>query len=595
MNVGKVGSDGGGVITDEEAQMSTLATNPKMLVGPLLILLLAWVPPALPAHVATLGSGTAAQIDELFAEWDKRDSPGAAVLIVERGRIILEKGYGLANLEHGIPITSSTRFDLASTSKQFTAMAILLLAEQGLLDLEDDIRIHLPDMPDLGTPVTIDNLIHHTSGLWDYWQVIQFTGFERWDYLDSEQMMTLLEHQEEFMFEPGSRWGYCNSNYALLAEIVSRVTGKPFDEWTTANIFEPLGMHSTGFWADCFEVIPKVASPYEPHEGGFKSGRQADVTFAGQGHVFSNLEDMAIWLDSFRTGQLAGPTLISKMYTKGRLNDGEEIFYAAGLGVGEYRGMKTVSHSGQTGGFKSDMVYCPEAEVGVLILANVRSVDVEDLSRRVLDVYLGDLLEREPEAVEAEEAPFIDLDPEILDRYVGSYEIEGAPVIVSAMRIGDNLLGALSGEGMAFIYPISERVFLTGHRRVSIEFIPDASGEINRVRLDVEGNEMWANRIAGGLTDEEAHEYAGHYYSEAVGMVYSVSLEDGDIFLSHRRVGEEKTTMLYSGEDVFASGFGFIYFTRDEEGDIRSFSLSHEFLGDGRITFERLGSKGTWN
>jgi hypothetical protein len=304
---------------------------------------------------------------------------------------------------------------------------------------------------------------------------------------------------------------------------------------------------------------------------------------------------MAIWLDSFRTGRLAGPAIIEKMYTKGRLNNGEEIFYAAGLGAGEYRGMKTVGHSGQTGGFKSDMVYCPEAEVGIVVLANLRSVDIEDLSRRVLDVYLGDQLDPEPEAAEAEEAPFIDLDPETLDRYVGSYEIEGAPVIVSAMRIGDNLLGALSGEGMAFVYPISDNVFLTGHRRVSIEFIPDESGEINRVRLDVEGDEMWANRITGALTDEEAHEYAGHYYSEAIGMVYSVSLEDGDICLSHRRVGEEKTTMLYSGENVFASGFGFIYFTRDEEGDIRSFSLSHEFLGDGRITFERLGSKGTWN
>jgi hypothetical protein len=163
------------------------------------------------------------------------------------------------------------------------------------------------------------------------------------------------------------------------------------------------------------------------------------------------------------------------------------------------------------------------------------------------------------------------------------------------MRIGDNLLGALSGEGMAFVYPISENVFLTGHRRVSIEFLPDGSGKINRVRLDIEGDEMWANRIAGALTGEEALEYVGHYYSEAIGMVYSVSVEEGDLYLSHRRVGEEKTTMLYAGTDVFASGFGFVYFTRDEEGDVCSFSLSHEFLGEGKITFERIGAKGSWN
>lgn len=575
--------------------MRTLPTNPTVLAGSLLVLLLVWSSTAFPSHEAVLGSGLADEIDGLFAEWDKRDSPGAAVLITERGRTILEKGYGLASLEHGIPITPSTRFDLASTSKQFTAMAILLLAEQGLLSLEDDIRIYLPDLPDLGSPVTINHLIHHTSGLWDYWQVLQFTGFEKWDYLDSEQMMTLMEHQEEFKFEPGSQWNYCNSNYALLAEIVSRITGDPFDEWTSAHIFEPLGMHSTGFWADCFEVIPNVASPYETHEGGFRSAPQADITFAGQGHVFSNLEDMAIWLDSLRTGRLAGPEIVEKMYAKGKLNNGEEIFYAAGLGVGEYRGMQTVGHSGQTGGFKSDMVYCPEAEVGVVVLANLRSVDIEDLSRRVLDIYLGDRLDPQPEAAEVEEAPFIDIDPDILDRYVGSYEIEGAPVVVSAMRIGDNLLGALSGEGMAFFYPISENVFLTGHRRVSIEFLPDGSGEINGVRLDIEGDEMWASKIAGALTGEEAHEYAGHYYSESIGMVYSVSFEEGDLYLSHRRVGQEKTAMLYAGTDAFASGFGFIYFTRDEEGGVRSLALSHEFLGEGRITFDKLGSKGTWN
>jgi hypothetical protein len=181
-----------------------------------------------------------------------------------------------------------------------------------------------------------------------------------------------------------------------------------------------------------------------------------------------------------------------------------------------------------------------------------REVGAPDLARRVLDVYLGDRLEPRSEAEEAAEAeskaaPFIQIDPGTLDRYVGSFQIEEAPVVVSVMRIGDDLLGALCGEGMAFFYPVSETVFMNGNHRVSIESVPGAGGEFNRVRLDLEGQEMWADRIPGAPSEEVAREYTGRYYSDALGMVYSVRLEDGRLYLSHRRVGIEETGLLYAG------------------------------------------------
>jgi CubicO group peptidase (beta-lactamase class C family) len=529
-------------------------------------------------------------IDKLMAEWDRNDSPGVAVLVTDHGRTVFRKGYGMASLEYGIPVTHETVFELASTSKQFTAAAVLLLEHDGMLSLDDDIRIYLPELPNLGEPVTIRHLLNHTSGLWDYWQVAQFAGFRRWDYLDFDDVLTLLSHQEEFCFAPGSKWSYCNSNYCLLAEIVARVTGEPFETWTAEHIFRPLGMDHTRFWADCFEVIPNLASPYLPDGDGFKSGRSADLTFAGAAHAFSTIEDMARWLDSFGTGRLAGRKFIDEMCTKGTLDTGEEIFYAAGLGVLEYRGVKTVGHSGQTGGYKSAMLYCPDLMVGVVILANVSSVNPEGLAKGVLDVYLDDRLEPVPEREEADEAPFIEIDPDIIDRYVGSYQIEGAPVIVAAMRDGDNMLGAMSGEGMAYLYPTSETVFMTGHRRFSIEFVPGASGEISRARLNVEGDEMWADRMVDALDDQEMGQYTGKYYSEALGMVYSVDADERGLRLSHRRVGEDSTILLDAGEDTFASGFGFIYFTRNDDGRVRGFSLWHEFLGDGMITFEKVGT-----
>jgi CubicO group peptidase (beta-lactamase class C family) len=527
-------------------------------------------------------------VDSVFADLDREGSPGVAVLISDGGKTVFQKCLGLASVENSVPITPATRFNLASASKQFTAAAVLLVEEEGLLSQDDDIRLYMPELPDLGSPITISNLIHQTSGLWDYWQVLQFVGFARWDYLNVDQMLTLMEHQEELKFEPGTRWDYCNSNYTLLAQIVERVTGQPFDRWTTEHIFKPLGMADTRFYSDCFELIPDVAVPYERAGDGFKSGRLADVAFAGQGHAYSTIGDMALWFDALRTGRIGGPGFVEKMYAKGKLNNGDEVFYAAGLGVRDYRGVKTVGHTGQTGGFKSAMLYCPDLGIGVVVLANLGSVNVENSVEEVLDAYLGDRLEPEAEAQATEEAPFIEVDPAIYDRYQGSYEIEGAPIVVSAFRAGDNLIGAMSGEGMAYIYPVSETKFMTSHRRVSIEFLPEGSGEVKRILLDVEGQEMWADRMEDTVTDDAAAEYAGTYYSDALGMVYSVSVEEGELQLSHRRVGTEETLLLYAGPDAFASGFGFIYFTRDEDGAVDGFKLSHEFLGDGTIRFEKM-------
>ncbi|MGB2959162.1 MAG: serine hydrolase domain-containing protein, partial [Bacteroidota bacterium] len=356
-----------------------------------------------PGFVLALATGQApaqtpfaTEIDGLFAEWNSETSPGAAVAIVEKGEVVYKRHFGMASLEQNVPISSRTRFDLGSVSKQFTAMAVLMLEREGKLSLDDSIQMHLPELPPYEHPVRLRNLLHHTSGLWDYWQVLPYTGYRRQDYLDFDDVLKLLQRQKKLKFEPGTQWSYCNTNYVFLAEIVARVTGESFADWTKKKILAPVKMWDSFAQSDCFALIPGRAEAYRTKDEGFTRDHQLNVDFAGQSHIFSTIEDMVRWVDNFRSRALGGKMLMTGMTRKGRLNDGSEIFYAAGLGVGKYRGAVTIGHSGSTGGFSSAMLYLPEFELGIVILANVRSLDPEGKAHRMLDIYLKGRLEPLP-------------------------------------------------------------------------------------------------------------------------------------------------------------------------------------------------------
>lgn len=185
------------------------------------------------------------KVDKLFTEWNKPDSPGAALAVIKDGSVIYKNGYGSANLEYNIPITPSTIFHVASVSKQFTAFAVVMLADQGKLSLDDDIRKHLPEIPDFGKTVTIQHLVHHISGMRDQWELLAMAGWRLDDVITKEHILTMVRHQRELNFNPGDEHMYCNTGYTLLAEIVERVTGQSFSEWTKANLFKPLGMVNT--------------------------------------------------------------------------------------------------------------------------------------------------------------------------------------------------------------------------------------------------------------------------------------------------------------------------------------------------------------
>ncbi|MBU1700579.1 MAG: beta-lactamase family protein [Candidatus Eisenbacteria bacterium] len=369
-----------------------------------------------------------AKLDTLLVPWDQSDAPGMAVLVQSRGTDIYRRCIGLADLEQGIKITPLTCFDLASVSKHLTAFGLCLLAEEGRLNLDDPIRRYLPELPLCAEPVLVRHLVHQSSGFWEFWTILnKYSGFQGRDYLRLSDVLTLLAGQSALNFAPGSRYAYTNTNYSLLSLVIERAGGIRFGIWMRDHVFTPLGMTGTLIQTECTELIPHRATAYLSDAEGYRLARPSNVEIPGSAHAFTNLEDMSRWLSSFHDKRLGGDRIFECITKPGVLNDGTQMNYAGGLIVSERKRTKTIQHSGQTGGFKTMLIYCPEEELGVVILANARSINAAGLAFEILDICRG--LEPPRPAGETTEEPT--LEPEsftpdvaLLDSYTGGYRLQ---------------------------------------------------------------------------------------------------------------------------------------------------------------------------
>ena len=395
----------------------------------------------------TTHNGLEVKVDQLFAEWNKSDTPGAALAVTRDGEVIHKQGYGTANLEYDIPITPTTIFDIASVSKQFAAFAITTLAHDRKLSLDDDIRRHLPDVPDFGSTITIRHLLHHTSGLRDWVQSLVIAGVAMEDVISFKHILKMARYQKVLNFEPGEAYLYSNTGYNLLAEIVETVTGDSFKEWTDTHIFKPLAMMNTHFHDDHQMILKNRAYSYQAVEnGGFKHAIN-NTTALGSSSLYSTVEDLAKWILNFDNTRIGEQAVIEQMHQRGVLNNGEQISYAFGLNIGEYRGLKTVGHSGSWRGFRSHLIRFPEQKFGVVILCNLDTFNPLRLAEKVADIYLADVLapvetsESEKAAEPAEDAKPEPLTPEQLIEFEGDYYTEELDTTYS-IRLCENQLVA---------------------------------------------------------------------------------------------------------------------------------------------------------
>lgn len=326
-------------------------------------------------------------VDSIFAPYASPASPGCAVGVVQQGTLALAKGYGSADLEHGVAIRPDTRFYIASISKQFTAMSIILLAQDGRLSLDDSVQQWVPEVPSFGVKITLRHLLQHTSGLRDYFTLLALSGWPTDGQLSDQQLLSLVARQKSLNFNPGDEFLYSNTGYALLSMVVKRVSGKPLSQYAAENIFKPLGMTNTLFRDDHTMLVPQRALGYQ-FVGSTYHISQPQFDVVGDGGVYSTVEDLAKWDANFRSGKVGGKQAISLLQTPGKLNDGQSIPYALAISVGEFHGLRTFSHSGSYGGYRSNFLRVPDKNVSVITLCNTSDVP-NTIAEQVASVVLN--------------------------------------------------------------------------------------------------------------------------------------------------------------------------------------------------------------
>lgn len=415
------------------------------------------------------------KVDELFKKWDRTDSPGAALGIFKDGRIIYARGYGIANLEYALPWSPQNPSRIGSISKQFVGMCIAILAEQGKLSLDDDIRKFFPDWSEYNGPITLKHLLHHTSGVREYLTLVDLMGKPEgsgYVYTPNELVRT-LSRQKELNFKPGEMYSYSNSGYFLLSEIVSRVSGMKTSAFAKKYIFAPLGMNSTHFHDDPNLIVKNRAYGYSPKEGG---GFRLDILrlkVIGDLGVFTTIEDFLKWDQNFYDNKLGKGTqnLINMMLTQGQLNNGEVLPYAFGLNIGLYRGLRTISHGGSAVGYQAQYMQFPDQRFSIVILSNLSNFSTGQIARKIADLYLADQFPEPPttgqrQRPQRDRPEPITLSSSQLQKYAGNYYSDELDITYTLDVENNNLVLKLR-ETSSTLTPYSTERFGWGRRNLN--------------------------------------------------------------------------------------------------------------------------------
>ena len=509
------------------------------------------------------------RVDSIFVAFDKPTSPGCALGVYNAGQVTYTRGYGMANLEHGVPITPQTVFDLGSTSKQFTAMSVLLLEEERRLSLDDDVRKWIPELPRHAKPVTIRHLLHHTSGLRDYLTLMWLRGVNFDGVTTANDAVSIITRQRETNFEPGSEYLYSNSGYFLLSEIVRRASGKSLAEFARERIFTPLGMAVTHFHDDHTMIVPRRATGYAPRTDGAFRISMSGFEQIGDGSVMTTVEELARWDGNFYTGSVGGRQLLARMETRGSLTSGRELDYASGLVVGSYRGLRTIRHGGSWAGYRADLLRFPEERTSIAVLCNLSTAAPGRLAQGVADVLLADRLSARAVATTAGRAGSpgsVRVDRSELARYVGAYRQVPTEEIREIILRGDTLMVDY-GDERSMLIPLGTGRFAVQGSSWEISLSGVALVEHVPGRPDVRFARFERER----LTAADLASYAGAYSSEELDVRWTIVADTAGLIV--RIPGGDTLRLAPTTRDSFAGAGIALRFVRDR-GRITGAKLS---------------------
>jgi CubicO group peptidase (beta-lactamase class C family) len=515
------------------------------------------------------GADSAAAVDRVFAGWTSAQTPGCAVGVARDGKPILTRAYGMSNLEYDVPNTAETIFEAGSVSKQFTAAAIALLAQDGKLSLDDPIRKYLPELPPVDQPITIRHMLHHISGLRDWGTVAAASGWPRGQRAHTQaHVLDIMSRQHALNYPVGSEYLYSNSNYNLSAIIVQRVSGMPFSEFTRKRIFEPLGMTKTSWRDDFTRVVKGRSTAYSSSGNG---PWRLDMPFEnahGNGGLLTTVGDLLKWNQNLVAPSVGGPSLVSTLQERGRLTGGREISYALGLVVDSYRGVPEVSHTGATGGYRAFLARYPQQKLSVALLCNVGNANPDGVGHRISDIFLA------ADAQPATQAGVsnVPLSSPQQEKFAGLWRDERTH---QPMRIVVRDSGLQSSRG-GRLNAISETVLLVPP---SARFeLLNSSGARARLATASGDTVFFAHEKTWEPTPEELRSYVGTYASDDAEASFRLAVKDGKLIASARPDRDAPLSAAY--RDAFTSPDGEVFwFHRDpRRGQVTGVSV-----GMGRV------------
>jgi CubicO group peptidase (beta-lactamase class C family) len=519
------------------------------------------------------------KVDDLFSAWNNPDSPGCVIAITRDGKLVYGRGYGMANLEHGVPLSTNSVFEIASTSKQFVAMSVALLVRQGKLGLDDEIQKYLPEIRRYENTITLRHLIHHTSGLSDHLYVGFWAGFNFENHYPVDEVIGLISRQKVLNFQPGEEHQYSNTGYVLLAEIIKRVSGLNLRAFAEQNIFAPLGMKNTHFHDDYTEIVPNRASAYSPRESGGYKLDMTNLDVVGDGGLYTTVEDLCLWDANFYNNILGGygQDLIEEVTTSGQLNSGEVLGYAHGLFVESYRRLKVVSHSGGWFGYGAELMRFPEQGFSVICLTNLGNVDPAGLAKRIADIYLAEQFtaamdEKSPQA----EQPVLELPVAELEAKIGFYRGGKTGRLWELTMQADKLTVESQWGGNFQIFPTQPNRFVTAgpNPDVIAEFEQHAGQgpDMMRVQIDGQKPDVLTRIEVIAVPIDQLKVYAGNYHSDELDITYQLLVENDRIVF--RLKGFPKEIFRPINPTAFVCrGFGLFEFVFNKQDHVTGFCL----------------------
>ncbi len=518
------------------------------------------------------------QIDSLFIDWNKPNHPGGAIGIMKNDKIVFSRAYGLASLEYLTPNSPETIFNIASVSKQFTAMGIVLLHIQGKLSIDDDIRKYLPELPDFGEKITIRQMLHHTSGLRSLHAMLGLAGWRADDSRTNEDLYRFMKMQRDLNFKPGSEFMYCNTGYMLMVKIIENITAEKFPDWMTQNVFEPLGMIHTYVEDQYNRVVRNNATSYHQLTNGNYQRAVEYWGYVGSGNMHSTTTDLLKWLNNFNAPQTHWEEPFKLMKTLDKLNDGSDNNYAFGLFINKHLGPDIIQHSGAIGGFRTYAGTFPDEKLSIAVLTNFSSSSSGSKANQIFGILLPKLGADNSEPVKKNDSfKTIELSNDELKKFESNYWNDKDNYARKIYLRNDTLRYSRSSANESSIVPIGNDEFQMLTTAADLKVTFETNGKQKSMYVSVNGGKpsVLYDFEARSITTKDLLSYTGTFYSPELETSYKIYLKEDTLFCHHARHGDFKMKVLK--QDVLESEWPMAIskYKRDKEGQVIGIYVSN--------------------